>query len=482
MSQDPFPVSKVPLAIDLDGSLINSDMLFESLVSALKNNFWLVFLLPWWLLQGRAYLKQELGKRAAVDVTALPYNRALLSWITNEKRSGRPIVLCTASNEAWANKISEHLAVFDQVIASDGRDNLVAERKERRLVELFGTRGFDYAGNAHQDLKVWRSARRAVLVNVSERTRRNAAKIAQVDKDFPAGHVSLVTIFRMLRVHQWVKNVLVFVPILAAHRVTIDNAGVTFVAFLSFSLCASAVYILNDLVDLNSDRHHEKKKQRPFASGELGIPFGLVLAPMLLASSLFVGFFAGEQFLLVLCCYFLLTTTYSFYFKSLVLIDCFCLAALYTLRILAGAEAVAIDLTFWLFGFSLFTFLSLAFVKRHAELLVAKKALDNVIRGRGYYASDAGLIQSFGVSAGVISALVLALYINSPRVSELYLTPEILWLNVPLMMLWICRVWMASHREEMHHDPIVFAMRDRASLIIGAAFVIVFFCASILSI
>ena len=294
---------------------------------------------------------------------------------------------------------------------------------------------------------------------------------AAVEKIFPNAQPGILTRLRVLRVHQWLKNILIFVPILAAHQLfSIETWGVLLLAFLSFSLCASSVYITNDLLDLESDRQHPRKRNRPFASGSVPVWMGAVFAPLLLLVSFALGWWVGGDFLPWLAAYFALTTAYSWGLKRLILVDSLTLAILYTLRIVAGAAAVSMSLSFWLLALSVFLFLSLAFVKRYAELEVQIHRGHEKIHGRGYYTSDAPLIQSFGVISGYLSVLILALYINSVDVMKLYHSPQILWGTVPIMLFWISWMWVRAHRGEMHDDPLVFAVKDKASLIAGMAF------------
>jgi 4-hydroxybenzoate polyprenyltransferase len=267
------------------------------------------------------------------------------------------------------------------------------------------------------------------------------------------------------------KNLLLFVPILAAHQVADGTTwAALLLAFASFSLCASSVYIFNDLLDLESDRAHPRKRHRPFASGAVPVLTGVVAGTLLLAVSLAFATRLQPGFHAWLGVYFLLTCAYSWVLKRLMLVDCVSLAALYTVRIVAGAAAVGLALSFWLLAFSVFLFLSLAFVKRYAELEVQVLSGKTKAHGRGYYTSDAPLIQTLGVTAGYGAVLVLALYLNSDAVLRLYRTPEVVWGAVPVLLFWISWMWMKAHRGQMHDDPLVFAVKDKVSLVTGAVF------------
>lgn len=460
-----------PLVVDLDGTLICTDMLHETALRVLRDSPGDVLRIPGWLAQGKAALKGRLASLVSIDPASLPYNPDLLDWLKAQKAQGRQLVLCTASDRSVADAIARHLDIFDEVMASDGATNLAGPHKAAALCERFGASGFDYAGNSSADIAIWRCARNAVLVNTSPAIAAAARKCCAVEREFPARPRGWDAWRRVLRVHQWLKNLLLFVPIFAGHQ--LDDPATWFslvLAFLSFSICASSVYIANDLLDLESDRQHPRKRHRPFASGQVPAWIGVVISPLLLIVSLVLGYFAGGYFLPWLAFYFVLTCAYSWGLKRIILIDCMVLGMLYTLRIVAGAAVAMLPLTFWLLAFSMFLFMSLAFVKRHAELEVQAKSGKEKVHGRGYYTSDAPLILALGIGAGYAAVLVLALYFNSSAVVELYRTPEFVWGAVPILLFWISWVWMKAHRGEMHDDPLVFAVKDRASRLAGVAF------------
>lgn len=457
--------------MDLDGTLIHTDMLHESALRAVRDRPVDVLRMPFWLSQGKAVLKRRLAAGAAVDAASLPYNVELIAWLREQKAAGRTLVLCTASDVVIASAIAVHLDLFDDVMASDGVLNLAGVNKAAALEQRYGRAGYDYAGNSSADLHVWQRARRAVVVNAGAALAARAATHCEVERVFVAPARGFAAWRRVLRVHQWMKNLLLFIPMLAAHEIT-DPATIAalLIAFIAFSLCASTVYIANDLLDLESDRQHPRKCKRPFASGAVPAWMGVALAPLLLAASLLLAWYVGPAFLAWLVVYFVLTCAYSFGLKRLMLVDCLTLAVLYTLRIVAGAAAADNMLSFWLLAFSVFLFLSLAFVKRYAELHVQMESGKEKVHGRGYFTSDAPLVQMLGVTAGYASAVVLALYLNSDAVWQLYRTPEAVWGTVPVLLFWISWIWMKAHRGEMHDDPLVFAVKDQASLLAGAAF------------
>ena len=465
------------LCVDLDGTLIRSDLLLESLLLLLRRNPLYLFATFWWLLKGgKSGLKDQIAARVTLNPAALPYNTELIEWIAAERASGREVWLCTAANERLATQVAEHLRLFDGVMASDATRNLAGHRKADQMVARFGRGEFDYCGNERRDLAIWRCARSAIVVNGSAALEREARAEVSVERVFPPGGQApgsrrpgtLRAIVRALRPHQWAKNALVFVPLFAAHlagdlyALSCAAAGAD-----AFCLCASSVYLLNDMLDLEADRAHPRKSKRPFASGDLSIATGMALAPLLLALAALVAAFLPGKFQLYLAAYYVLTFAYSVKLKRMLLVDAVTLAGLYTLRIIAGAGAVTVALSFWLLLFSVFLFLSLAFVKRYAELDALRRQQKLQALGRGYHVEDLAVLQSFGTAAGYLSVLVLALYINSPEVQSLYRHPKSIWMLCVLMLYWVSRVWMTAHRGAMHDDPVVYALRDRVSLGIG---------------
>jgi 4-hydroxybenzoate polyprenyltransferase len=469
----------VVVAVDLDGTLTLTDTLHESALCLLRDRPVNVLALPFWLFGGKAALKAKVADHVNLDVSTLPYNTVLIDWLKEERAAGRRIVLCTATDIRVAQSIADHLGLFDEVLASDGTTNNAGANKRATLEAKYGAKGYDYAGNSAADIAVWAGARQAIVVNAPESIAKQAGEVATVSKVFPPQAVEISHWLKMLRVHQWLKNLLLFVPLLAAHQIgNLQSLFTLILAFVSFSLCASAVYMANDLLDLESDRKHPRKRHRPFASASVPIKVGVVLAPLFAINSLLLGLMVGVAFTAWLVGYFLLTYAYSLWLKRLALIDCLTLAALYTLRIIAGAAAVAITLSFWLLAFSVFIFLSLAFVKRYAELQVQAGAGNSHAHGRGYAVADAPLVQTLGIAAGYAAVLVLALYLHGETVVTLYAQPELIWFSVPLMLFWVSWVWMKAHRGEMHDDPIVFAVKDKASLAVAALIAISFLLAT----
>lgn len=457
-----------PLVVDLDGTLIRSDLLIESFMLLIKQNPFNLFFVLLWLLKGKATLKAEIARRVDIPVELLPFNQELITWLKTEKARGRTLILATASHQRYAHSVAAHLGIFDDVLASDESRNLSGPAKRGALTERYGEKQYAYAGNAPVDLKVWTHCSSAVVVAGSGLAGQ-AERLCPVEKQFAPPKAGLKVILKALRVHQWVKNALIFVPLLTSHMLTNPNGllhGI--LAFFAFSFCASSVYFLNDLLDLNDDRRHATKRNRPFAAGTLSLMSGIIGTPILLMLSAALCWFLPLGFVAVLGIYYVMTVAYSFKLKRVVMVDVITLAALYTIRIVAGAVAVSVTLSFWLLSFSVFVFLSLAIVKRYTELMKLKEKSARKILGRGYQVEDLELLSSLGGSAGYISVLVLALYINSGDVRGLYSHPQLMWPACMVMLYWVSRIWIIAHRGGMDDDPIVFALKDKSSIVCGA--------------
>lgn len=470
----------VPLVVDLDGTLLRSDLLHESTLKLLRGGPHLVLALPFWLASGKAGLKRRIAERVSLDVASLPYDPEVLDWIREERREGRQIVLCTASDAKFAQQVADHLGVFDEVLASDGRTNLSSHRKAAALVARYGERGFDYAGNAKADLPVWSRARRAVVVAAPAGVTRATRQRTEIEREFQRKGGRTWHWIRALRLHQWLKNLLLFLPLLGAHQLL--NPPLlrdAVLAFVSFGFCASSVYVLNDLMDLESDRRHPRKRKRPFAAGQLSPLAGTAVSGVLLLAAFAIASAVRPEFMVWLAAYFVLTLAYTFWLKRKVLLDVLSLAGLYTLRIIAGGAAVGLAASFWLLAFSLFLFLSLAFVKRYSELKLMLEQGQDEAHGRGYRTDDLELIQMLGIVAGFSAVLVMALYINGETVVRLYRHPEVMWLTVPILLYWISRMWVKAHRGDMHDDPVLYAVQDRVSLACGALFLGVLWLATL---
>jgi 4-hydroxybenzoate polyprenyltransferase/phosphoserine phosphatase len=461
------------LAVDLDGTLLNSDMLLETFWNTASKDWGSAIGAVRSLRKGKAALKAELTGASDVDVSTLPYNTDVLDYIASWKADGGQVALVTATNQSLADQIAAHLGVFDAVHGSSDSTNLKGHNKAAFLVETYGDIGFAYMGDTDADLPVWQAATKIVTVNAPKALR---AKAESFGKDIThLGHDApdIKPYIKALRPHQWVKNILVFVPIFLAHQMDMATLFLGLMAFVAFSLTASSVYVINDLLDLDADRAHPRKCKRPFAAGTVPIRNGTGMAAGLLGAGAVLSLLVGPVFLLVLALYFAATTGYSFYFKRRMVIDICVLSGLYTMRIIAGSVAAGVVVSVWLLAFSVFFFFALAAIKRQAELVDNAKSGKLASSGRGYHVDDLAIVSQMAIASGYVSVMVLALYINSPSVSLLYANPPVLWGICLVLLFWISWVAMVTHRGEMHDDPIVYAVKDRISRV--CAFLIVGF-------
>ncbi|MFC1481841.1 UbiA family prenyltransferase [Candidatus Neomarinimicrobiota bacterium] len=473
--------SKTPICVDLDGSLIKTDLLNEAALALLKLNPLYIFSIFVWLLQGRANLKHQIASRVSINAASLPYNQELCDYLKEESDTGCEIVLVTASNKRYAESIGNHLGFISNVIASDANQNLKGKEKARVLTETYGEGNFIYVGDSYADLQVWKQSKAAVVVNVSGRRRKQLKKMdIEEIKHFASDNNYFHSIFQAARPYQWVKNILIFVPLVMSHQIGSGSLVLqSILGFFAMSFVASSVYVLNDLGDLEADRLHPDKKTRPFAAGDLPISTGIILIIILLSAGLSVAAMLPSLFLYILEIYFITNIFYTMLFKRIVILDIIILSLLYTIRILAGGAAINEEIGFWLLAFSMFIFLSLSMQKRYAELKgIQERGLENA-EGRAYQATDENLILAFGAMSGLISVLVLALYINSTVVIELYNQPQILWLTCPIMLYWISRMWLLTNRGIVSDDPIRFAVGDRTSYIVGGLMLSVILIATI---
>jgi len=450
------------LVVDLDGTLIRSDILYETFWSAFASDWKMPFRAMAALRQGKAALKRALAARAKVDVTSLPYDPAVLERVRDWRAAGGRTALVSASDQEMVSAIAAHLGLFDVAHGSADGTNLKGAEKAAFCTRSFGE-GYHYMGDAAADLPVWQAAARAITVNAAPATR------AAVDRlGVEAEHLTTVpapgrAYLRALRPHQWMKNLLVFVPMFTAHQMTPGNILASLAAFAAFSLIASSVYVLNDLLDLSADRSHPRKRSRPFAAGTIPIAQGTFMAGGLLLAGLLVAALLGGPFLLVMVGYFAMTTGYSLYLKRRLVVDICALAVLYTIRILAGGAATDLPISVWLLAFSIFLFFSLAAVKRQAELVDGIASGKVTAHGRGYHVDDLSLVESMATSAGYVAVLVMALYASTDGVADIYSAPHMLWGICLVLLYWISRMVMIAHRGKMHDDPVVFAVKDPVS-------------------
>lgn len=471
----------LPLCVDLDGTLVKSDTLLDSLLVMVRQKPLLLLYLPVWLLQGKAAFKSHIAQAVTLNAPHLPYNRPLLQFLERQHATGRPIYLATAADAGLAKAVAAHLGIFTGTLASDGSTNLAGAAKLAAFRAQF-PQGFCYIGNAKPDAPILAACSEPMVAN-PHRSLRSAMRRAHCvpAQTFIDTTPLLPRLLKTIRLHQWAKNVLIFLPLLLAHARSLQACIGGVLAFFSFSLAASATYILNDLLDIEADRQHPSKCRRPFAAGELSVFAGFGLMALLAAASITIALFlphisaaggvwhpAGRRgFFLWLVVYVIATLAYSLRIKRMVLVDALVLSGLYTLRILAGSAATGVPISPWLGGFSIFFFLSLAFIKRFSEMENLRMRGGMSSSGRGYRVGDLEQIRAFGSSSAFAAVIVFTLYINNPMVSELYRHPDRLWLLTPILILWLCRIWLLASRGELNEDPVVYALTDKRSLLLG---------------
>lgn len=452
------------LYVDLDGTLIKTDILYESILLLIKRNFLYLFILPFWLIKGKANLKHKISKLVEINPQTLPYNIPFLNYLKDQKKLGRQIILATATTEKYASAIASYLGIFSQVIASTADQNVSGSTKLSYIRNE--PKQFSYAGNAVIDMLIFSHAQESIIVSPTYGLKKRMVRIDNITQVFESSNYKGSAILKAIRMHQWVKNSLLFVPLLMSQQFTNTQALLEVaIAFVSFSLLASATYIVNDLMDIPHDREHIRKRNRPIASGNLAIPTAILIAFILFIGSLVIAININISFVFGLLFYLLLTLTYSFKLKKYILVDTISLALLYTTRIFIGALVINITLSVWLIAFSMFMFLSLALVKRCSELQTLNIEKKTRTSGRGYAVSDSHILASMGICSGFISVLVIVLYFNDTQSISHYSHPELLWLICPLLLYWIGRIWIKTFRDEMHDDPIVFAIKDTGSLL-----------------
>jgi 4-hydroxybenzoate polyprenyltransferase len=454
------------LCVDLDGTLMRGNVLWECVALLLKTRPITLLLLPFWLLSGRASLKRQLAARVHLNPARLPYRQQVLDLLELEKAAGRRIALTTAADRELAETVSSYLGLFDEVHASDGQLNLKGPNKAAFLVQHYAETGFEYVGDSAADVEVWRNARAAYVVGTPARAEQ-AAAVTTLKGTILEPQASFRTSFRTwinaFRGHHWQKIFCSSCPLVLSHNLALEPIVRTFFGFVLYGFCASGLYILNDLLDLHSDRAHPWKKERPFAAGEISIPEGLLASFILLSAALGLGFLLDVQFGLVLLEYSALTMLYSLYLKKIALLDVFVLSSFYSFRILAGAPISATPLSQWFPAFSMFFFLSLAMAKRYSELLQASDLLKAGNSGRGYHTGDRELLLSLGTGSSFSAVVIFSLYVHSADVRLLYSSPEFLFLLCPIVLYWLSRTWLLAHRGELNEDPVTLAIRDPVS-------------------
>lgn len=463
----PEDAATVPLCVDLDGTLVKSDTFHDALCLLLRQRPASLFRIPGWLIGGgKARVKAEVAAVVPLDATHLPYNQAVLHFLGEQHKLGRPIYLVTGADASLAHRVASHVGLFSGVLASDGSTNLTGSHKLAGLQQRFAE--FDYIGNASPDLPALAHSRHAYTANPSPglRAELKSHRIHAV-QSFQDRKPLLPSVLKAIRTHQWAKNILLILPLLLSHKVSLQTMIPAVEAFFCFSFIASANYLLNDLLDIESDRRHLRKRLRPFAAGDLSVFAGFAIALLLVAASCALLPQLPAAFGLWLLAYAVTTSAYSLYLKRVPLIDVLVLSGLYTLRMLAGGAATGTMISPWLSSFAVFLFLSLAIVKRFSELANLRERGGTNSHGRGYLVTDLEQIRAFGTASAYAAVVVFSLYISRPDVDALYHHATRLWLIVPIMIYWLSRVWLLASRGELDEDPVIFAIRDPASLALG---------------
>lgn len=470
------------LFVDLDGSLVASNTLVESFLRALRHDPAIVFKSPGWLLRGRLAFKSRLAEYPLPDMAGMPFRDDVLVLLRELKQEGCRLVLATASHRAVAEQVAQHIGLFDDVLATDENHNLKGRKKLAAIEEYCRQHGFEnfaYLGDSWADVPIWEQAAKALVVAPSGRLSRRVARLDRPTETLAPRRGRWKAYLKALRPHQWMKNVLVFLPLVLAHDFEYADRWkwiYAMVAFISFSVCASSVYLVNDLLDLEADRRHPRKRNRPFASGRIPLEMGLIAPPLMVLFGLGLSFFTADlRFPIMLLFYLLCSGLYCIWLKRVALVDVFLLSGLYMLRVQAGGTASGVPVSEWLLIFSLFFFLSLAFAKRFVEVDKLELSAEKHDTGRGYRSIDVASLSSMGAASGYIAVLVLALYINSQDVKPLYGRPKVLCLLCPILLFWMSRLWLLARRNQLHDDPVVFALKDRVSQLLGilSAFTIV---------
>ncbi|MBA4011830.1 MAG: hypothetical protein C0481_08195 [Phenylobacterium sp.] len=454
------------LVVDLDDTLVRTDTLAEQFVALVfRKPLAALTLLPT-LLRGRAAFKDRLAQLQPLDPAALPYNEPLLDFLRGEKSQSRPIHLVTAAHQSIADAVADHCGLFDSAEGSDAGRNLKGARKAERLAERF-PEGFCYAGDSRADLKVWAHAESIVLAGATASVAQDARNLGKpLEAEFGRDRPSPKTWRRALRLHQWTKNLLVFLPLLLSQKFTEPHALLlSVVAFIALGLTASATYLVNDLSDLASDRRHATKRHRPLAAGVLRIEHVAVAVPLLLLLAAGLALATSPILLLGLAGYAVLTLTYTFRLKRLALLDVAALAALYAIRIAIGAAVIGTPQSPWLVTFSLFFFFSMSLAKRYAEIHNLRGGeASRLLPGRGYRTDDGPAVLALGAASSVASVLIVVTYLMEEAFpSNIYARPDWLWVAPFLLMIWVARLWLIAGRGELDEDPIAYAIRDRFS-------------------
>lgn len=468
------------ICVDLDYTLISTDILIEQIIKFLKRNPFKIFLLVIWFFKSKRYLKKKLFENVKVDYLNLPYREEVINFIKQEKERNKKVVLITATYYEIANQINSQLKIFDEVYGSNENISLKGKNKEKFLVGKFGIGAFSYIGDSISDLPIWRKSRKSYLVSNSRFMNFLLKKRKNFAGNLLPNETKLVDFFKLLRLHQWVKNILIFIPLLLAHEFQNFFAiSRSIIAFFSFSLLASALYIMNDIIDIDNDRNHPTKKFRPIASGYFSAYTALFISFITFTSALILGWQVNYTFILILLAYVLINLFYSLWAKQVEILDIFTLSIFYVIRLYAGSVATNIQISNWLLAFSMFFFLSLATLKRFSEIKLSNSSPRESF-GRPYSPESSNFFLTFGIASSFASIVVLILYINSEKVLGLYRNPNFLWLDAFLLLLWMSIIWNLANKGKIDYDPVFESLKNPTLVLLELGMIVVWFMALLL--
>jgi 4-hydroxybenzoate polyprenyltransferase len=465
-----------PLILDIDGTLLKSDLLWESIAALAARHPFRALLIPLYVLRGRPALKHFLARESGLDVNEVPLSPTAMGLIGEAETEGRTVILASGSPQSMVDQMAERVGA-NEGWGTDRLRNLTGSSKLTKILEEHDS--FDYVGNSWVDIPMWKASRKAIAINPKRLAvwlGRRARPDLEIMRDKRPAWRSWL---RALRMHHWAKNTLIFLPALAAHLApSADLATQLLAGFAAFCAMTSAVYLLNDIADLSSDRRHPEKHNRPLAAGEISISHSLVVAGVLAIGAAALAWYLSTRFAAVLGSYLVITTVYSVALKRKLMIDVIVLATLYTLRVIAGAALVDVPLSRWFLAFTVFLFLSLALVKRVAELHELREREGEKAAGRRYTVDDLNVLIGLGTAAAAASALVYCLYITSDDVLRLYARPDALWIGLPLFLYWIARLWALAGRGLVREDPVAFTLRDRGTYAVAIGFIVTLWLAT----
>jgi len=458
--------NQFPICVDLDGTLMRTDSFVEMLISFVRSNPFRLIKVAYFLIsRGKGYTKSKLAENTGVSEKLLPFHSEFLKFLIDQKKQNRRLILTTGSSEIFAKKVSDHLGIFDQVIASTSKINMIGKKKLKAVHSLLGGKPFAYAGNSHQDIPLWLAAEEQFFVNTPARIKRKVLKKKnRLKQEFKSVPFSLSNFFKAIRIHQWTKNLLIFVPLITAHSFDLDSFKICFLSFLAFGLCASSSYIFNDILDIQFDRLSKSKSARPFANGEFSIKFGVLLIILLFVGAIAFSTLVSINLGYLLLIYFLSSVLYSVYFKPFAIVDLIFLASFFTFRVFVGIVVLEVSFSIWLINFCFLTFFGLAACKRYTEISRNGKSK---LPGRNYEFSDQTFLMNLGLASCFTALVIFLLFIDHLNLTDTYSNPQFLWGIFPILLFWFSRIWWLNVKDKLDEDPLIFAIRDIPSILVA---------------